>query len=247
MLFKKRSKDISIEGLNIPNHIAIIPDGNGRWAKKRMSPRKVGHREGAIALKETAKYCNSIGVKYMTVYAFSTENWKRDEDEVNALMDLFAELLLDKDNELTSNNIRIKVIGRRDRLSPSLVEGVEDVEKRSSVNTGMLLILCIDYGSRDEITHAVRSIAQQVEDDKILPDNIDEKVFADNLMTKDIPDPDLLIRTSGEYRISNYLLWQLAYTEFWFTDVLWPDFSSSDINRAIYDFNNRDRRFGGAK
>ena len=238
MFFKKKKTMQSIEGLSVPQHLAIIPDGNGRWAKKRGMPRKVGHREGAIVLKNMAKYCNSIGIKYLTVYAFSTENWKRPEDEVNALMDLFADSLADKENELTDSNIVVNIIGRKDRLSESLLKSIDNMERNSSVNTGLQLNIAIDYGSRYEIIEAVNSFVKKGEE-------VTEEIFSNSLMTEGIPDPELLIRTSGERRISNYLLWQLAYTELWFTDVLWPDFSSKIIDRAIIDFNKRDRRYGG--
>ena len=230
----------------IPEHIAIILDGNGRWAKERHRPRVYGHRHGAFNLRDIAKYANSIGVKYMTVYCFSTENWKRPDDEVNYLMNMpvryFKKFF---DTLVTKTNIRYKVLGRRDRIPAALLKTLEDMEEASKDKTGLTLSLCIDYGSYDEITTAVKKIATDVKTGKIEPEDITPAMIEDNLFTKGYPKLDLLIRTSGECRISNFLLWQLGYSELYFTDTYFPDFNEEKLKEAIIDYQNRNRRFGG--
>ena len=231
--------------IKIPNHIAIILDGNGRWAKKRNLPRTMGHRQGAINLKDIALECQTQGIKYLTVFCFSTENWKRPEEEVSYLMNTPYEYYYKYKNKIIESNIRIKVIGRRDRLNNKMLEIISDIESNTSSNTGLTLTLCIDYGSQDEITTAVKQIAKQVLDGNINIEDINENLITDNLFTKDLPQLDLLIRTSGELRISNYLLWQLAYSELYFTDVYWPDFNALELLKALESYSNRKRRFGG--
>ncbi len=229
----------------IPQHIAVIPDGNGRWAKKRGLPRNVGHREGSMTLKKVVIYCSNIGVKHLTVYAFSTENWKRPQSEVDALMNLLLEFLRNAERELDGSNVRIKVIGDINGLPEELQNEIERVEKFTSVNNGLNLNIALNYGSRFEILYAIKNIAKEIKDGKLSINDIDEKQMEQHLYTKGIPEPDLLIRTSGEQRISNYLLWQCAYTEFWFTETLWPDFNESHIAEAIKAFEKRNRRYGG--
>jgi undecaprenyl diphosphate synthase len=228
----------------VPNHIAIIPDGNGRWAKKRGMPRSVGHREGSMTLKKVVIYCSKIGVKQLTVYAFSTENWKRPKSEVDALMNLLLEFLRNAEKELDGSNVRIKVIGDVHGLPEELQKETFRVENLTSINKGLCLNIALNYGSRFEILNAVKQVAQKVKDNKLSLDEIDEAQFEKCLYTTGTPDPDLLIRTSGEQRISNYLLWQCAYSEFWFTKELWPDINESHIAEAIRAYEKRNRRYG---
>ncbi len=243
-LFKQPQK-INKHFTSVPRHIAIIPDGNGRWAKKRGLPRSIGHREGSMALKKVVIYCSQVGIKYLTVYAFSTENWKRPKSEVEALMSLLVEFLRNAEKELDGSNVRIKVIGDVNGLPDELQKEIIRVEKLTSVNNGLNLNICLNYGSRLELLNAVKEIALKVKSGKLKADDIDETQFDSCLYTSGIPEPDLLIRTSGEQRISNFLLWQCAYTEFWFTDELWPDVNGSHIAEAIEAFQSRSRRFGG--
>lgn len=232
----------------IPAHIAIILDGNGRWAKERGKPRIYGHRHGAFNLRDLAKYGNQIGIKYMTVYCFSTENWKRPDDEVNFLMNTPVWYIKRFWKTMVLNtNIKYKMIGRRDRLPKKLLDAIEEMEDATKNHDGLVLTLCIDYGSRDEITTAVKNIAKDVKDGIIDPKDINEDMITNNLFTKDYPPLDLLIRTSGECRISNYLLWQLAYSELYFTDTYFPAFTPEKLEEALIDFQNRNRRFGGLK
>ncbi len=231
----------------LPKHIAIILDGNGRWAQKRGKPRIYGHRHGAFALRDIAKYSNEIGIKYLTVYCFSTENWKRPYDEVNFLMTTPVRYFNKYFDNITKTNIRIKTIGRKDRLPLSLKNSLEKIENATKDHTGLTLTFAIDYGARDEITTAVKKIANDVKDGKINPDEINEKTIEDNLFTKDYPPLDLLIRTSGELRISNYLLWQLAYSELYFTNTYFPDFNKDELDKALIDYQSRNRRYGGLK
>lgn len=233
--------------LSIPNHVAIILDGNGRWAKKRLLPRNLGHKAGAKAVEDICEDAWNLGIKYLTVYAFSTENWKRPEDEVNALMKLLRNYLTDCIERSNKNNMRVRVIGEKSGLSQDIRDRIEELEKVTEKNTGLNFTIAINYGSRDEITRAVRLIAKRAAAGEINPDSIDIDIISESLDTKGIPDPDLLIRTSGEERLSNFLLWQLAYTEFYFTDVLWPDFDKKELERAIEKYNGRERRFGGVK
>lgn len=238
MLFKKRKKLPE----NLPDHIAIIMDGNGRWAKKRGLPRTAGHSAGAKTFQNIARYCNKIGIKYLTVYAFSTENWKRPKDEVDAIMKLLHDYLVDSVN-FKDENIKVKFLGDLTRLSDELNVLIADAENNSKDATGLNLNIALNYGGRDEIVNAVKKLAARGADLTALT----EQELSDNLYTSGMPDPDLIIRPSGEYRLSNYLIWQSAYAEYWFTDTLWPDFSEKDINEAVISFASRDRRYGGTK
>lgn len=228
-------------------HIAIIMDGNGRWAKKRGLPRTLGHRKGAEVVKEICKAAEKAGIKYLTLYAFSTENWKRSEEEVASLMDLLRQYLKSDLQELHERGVRIRFIGERQMLASDIVENMAKLEEQTAANDKMTLCIALSYGSRQEIIHAVRRIAMLAKRGDITIDDIDEKLFSDMLYTKDIPDPDILIRTSGEQRISNYLLWQLAYTEFFFTDALWPDFNEKLLLEIIDSYKSRERRYGKIK
>ena len=236
MLFKKRKKLPE----NLPDHIAIIMDGNGRWAKKRGLPRTAGHSAGAKTFQNIARYCNKIGIKYLTVYAFSTENWKRPKDEVDAIMKLLHDYLVDSVN-FKDENIKVKFLGDLTRLSDELNVLIADAENNSKDATGLNLNIALNYGGRDEIVNAVKKLAARGADLTALT----EQELSDNLYTSGMPDPDLIIRPSGEYRLSNYLIWQSAYAEYWFSDVLWPDFKPKHLEKAIDDFNHRNRRFGG--
>lgn len=231
----------------VPVHIAIIPDGNRRWAKKRMLPVAAGHREGAEVFRRIVRHAEHLGVKYITFYAFSTENWKRDDAEVETLMKLLLNFLLNSEKELGADKdkICIKVIGDRSRLSQQMQDEITRVEKETEQNTNIIVNMAINYGGRDELKYCIQSIARQVQEGVFCPDDITEETISQNLYTKDTPDPDLLIRTSGEERISNYLLWQMAYTEFYFTKKLWPDFNEKDLEDAVHVYSSRQRRFGG--
>lgn len=242
-LFKKQTKTFDKEAL--PKHVAIIMDGNGRWAKKHSVPRVVGHRTGAETLKKISRHAGILGVKYITVYAFSTENWKRSEEEVSGLMGLLLHYLKTAETELAGDNARICVIGDRSRFAPEIQAEMERVEKVTAANDGVIVTLALNYGSRDEMTRAVKALAQKVHDGALLPDEIDEKAISESLYTHFLPDPDLIIRTSGEMRLSNFLMWQSAYSEFYFTNKLWPDFSEKDFDAAMEAFLSRNRRFGG--
>jgi undecaprenyl diphosphate synthase len=229
----------------MPQHVAIIMDGNGRWARSKGMPRSFGHRAGAETLREIVKTASEIGIKVLTAYAFSTENWKRPTDEVNLLMSLLSNYLDNEINELHENNVKIQFIGQIDGLSSKLQQKIAAAEKQTQDNQGLILNLAVNYGGRAEITRAMRLIAEQVACGNVTPSNIDDQTIQDYLYTSDLPDPDLLIRPSGDLRISNFLLWQLAYTEFWFTGVNWPDFKPEHFIDAILEFQRRDRRFGG--
>ena len=231
----------------VPEHIAIILDGNGRWAKKRMMPRTFGHRKGAFNIRTIARYANKIGVKYLTMYCFSTENWKRPKDEVEYLMTRPVKYINRYRDDLIKSSVRITFIGRRDRLPKDLLNVLLDLEEQTKDHTGLVLTLCIDYGSFDELTTAVKNIAKEVVDNKLDINSIDESCIMSHLFTKDMPPVDLLIRTSGEIRLSNYLLLQIAYAELYFTDVYWPDFNESELLKAIENYQSRNRRFGGLK
>ena len=229
----------------MPQHIAIIMDGNRRWAKERGLDPRFGHKEGAETLERIATYANEIGLKYMTVYAFSTENWKRTKEEVGALMKLL-ELYLDKFlNRESLRNMRIRLLGDVEGLNPSLRDRIYKIIEKSKDNTGLTLNIAFNYGGRDEIVRAVRKISEKVKNNEINIDEIDENMVSNNLYTQGEPEPDLLIRPGGEVRISNFLLWQLAYTEFLFVDKYWPDFSRKDLLEAIYTYEKRNRKFGG--
>lgn len=232
---------------NIPRHVAIILDGNGRWAKKRLLPRNAGHAAGSKNVEKICSAAWNMGIEYLTMYAFSTENWSRPKDEVDALMKLLHNYLSDCLKTSRKNNMQVRVIGDISRLEPDLQERIVELERESAKNTGLHFQVALNYGSRDEIRRAVKKIADEVKEGKLQPEDIDESVIADHLDTHGIPDPDLMIRTSGEQRLSNYLLWQLAYSEFYFTDVLWPDFDKAELEKAVEFYQTRDRRFGGVK
>ena len=239
MAFFKKKVKIDTER-KLPEHIAIIMDGNGRWAKKRGLPRTAGHAAGSKKFKEIARYCNKIGIKYLTVYAFSTENWKRPKEEVDAIMNIFRDYLRDSAN-FKSENIMLKFIGDRNGMPDDINALMDQAEFDSKDATGLRVYMAINYGGRDELVHAVRDIINEgISAEEITEDTISKRIY-----TKDYPDPELIIRPSGEYRLSNFLIWQSAYSEFWFSNVLWPDFTPDDLERAIDDYNNRNRRFGG--
>ena len=231
----------------IPQHVAIILDGNGRWAKKHFMPRNVGHSQGAKTVEQICEDAWDLGIKYLTVYAFSTENWNRPQSEVQLLMKLLRKYLIDCIERTSKNNMRVRVIGEKSRLDDDIRTAIEELEEVSAANTGLNFTIALNYGSRDEITRAVRKIAGECKDGSLVPEEITEALISARLDTAELPDPDLMIRTSGEQRLSNWLLWQLAYTEFYFTDVLWPDFNKDELIRAIQYYNTRERRFGGVK
>ncbi len=231
--------------LKIPRHVAIILDGNGRWAKKRGLPRHMGHVEGCKTVEQTVEDAARIGIEYLTVYGFSTENWKRSEEEVSGLMQLFRYYMVRLLNIASANNVRVKVIGDRTRFAQDIIEGLDRLESQTEKNTGLTFVIAVNYGSRDEMIRAMKKMLSDAKEGRIDADSLSEASFADYLDTAGIPDPDLLIRTSGEQRLSNYLLWQLAYTEFYFTDIYWPDFNKEELWKAIEYFNSRERRFGG--
>ena len=233
-------------GPGVPRHIAIILDGNGRWAKKRGLPRTAGHMAGAETFRRIATYCKNIGVEYLTVYAFSTENWKRPEEEVGTIMKLLGRYLDEAIRTMEKDHIRMKVFGELARLSPQLREMVDRTDEISQHYRGFQANICLNYGGRDEIVHAARRYAQDYAAGKVQGE-FSEEQFGNYLYSAGIPDPDLLIRPGGEMRISNFLLWQCAYAEFYFTDVLWPDFTPEELDKAIAEFNRRDRRYGGVK
>jgi len=228
-----------------PVHVAIIMDGNGRWAKARGLPRVAGHRKGAEAVRAAVRAAADLGVSYLTLYSFSTENWNRPPDEVSALMGLLRIYLRNEVKELHKNGVRLLVVGDRSRLERDIVSLIEEAEAKTAANTRLTLVLALSYGGRAEIVHAARSLARDVAEGKLSADAIDEDILSGRLFTTGIPDPDLLIRTSGEQRISNFLLWQCAYAEMVFTDTLWPDFAKADLEQAIRDFHGRVRRYGG--
>lgn len=228
----------------LPVHIGFIMDGNGRWAKKRGMPRTFGHREGAKAFRRITEYCNDIGVKYITFYAFSTENWSRPKEEVDAIMKLFKEYLLEA-KDLTEKNIRLVFLGDKSRFDTELRNRMTDLEDKSRDHDGMTVALAMNYGGRDDIVYAVKNVVHLLKENKISEDEINEDLITRNLYTGDIPDADLIIRPSGEKRLSNFLIWQSSYAEFYFTDVLWPDFGPRDLDRALEDYASRGRRFGG--
>ena len=229
----------------LPRHIAIIMDGNGRWAKKRGLPRKMGHAAGAETFRRIATYCKNLGVEYLTVYAFSTENWKRSADEVQAIMALFEKYLHEAIDEMERDHIRLKILGELGPISPELRALIERTDEISTHYQGFQANICMNYGGRDEILRAARDFARDCAQGKADPDSLTEEQFSEKLFSKGVPDPDLIIRPSGELRLSNFLLWQAAYAEFYFTDVLWPDFSNEELLRAIADFQGRKRRYGG--
>ncbi|MCI5943949.1 MAG: isoprenyl transferase [Eubacterium sp.] len=240
-------KEINGTVYQIPQHVAIILDGNGRWAKKHFMPRNVGHSQGAKTVEQICEDAWDLGIKYLTVYAFSTENWNRPQSEVQLLMKLLRKYLIDCIERTSKNNMRVRVIGEKSRLDDDIRTAIEELEEVSAANTGLNFTIALNYGSRDEITRAVRKIAGECKDGSLVPEEITEALISARLDTAELPDPDLMIRTSGEQRLSNWLLWQLAYTEFYFTDVLWPDFNKDELIRAVQYYNTRERRFGGVK
>ena len=229
----------------LPQHLGIIMDGNGRWAKKRGLPRPAGHKEGAANFKRITRYCSSIGIKYLTVYAFSTENWSRPAAEVSALMVLFRQYLEESLRDFLNDDIKVRFIGDTSVFPTNLQRLIAQTWEVSKNRTGMVLNIAMNYGGRAEITHAVRAVAHKIQQGEIAPEQITEEMIADNLYTAGQPDPDLIIRPSGEHRISNFLLWQSAYTEYVVMDILWPDFTPENLNWALAEFARRNRRFGG--
>ena len=230
---------------HIPEHVGIIMDGNGRWAKKRALPRSVGHKYGAQNFRKITRYISKQGVKVLTLYAFSTENWKRPADEVGALMNLFRQYLVDSLTDFREDDIKVVFIGDRSAFDPKLVELINESEEVAKDRKGMLLNIAMNYGSRDEILRAVKMIGRDIRDHKLDPDQITEEDISSRLYTAHLPDPDLIIRTGGEFRLSNFMLYQSAYSEFYSTETLWPDFHEDDFDKAVMEFNRRNRRFGG--
>ena len=247
MAFFKRKKPAytDISQIELPSHIGIIMDGNGRWAKKRGLPRSAGHTAGAQTFRKIARYCSDIGVRHLTVYAFSTENWRRPETEVSAIMKLFKEYLEEAIRDFKDDSIVLKFIGDRSAFSPELLALMEENEEESKDREGMVLNIAMNYGGRAELVRAMQSIARDAKDEKLDVEQIDEGMISDYLYTKGQPDPDLIIRPSGEHRTSNFLLWQSAYSEYVIMDVLWPDFREEHLNQALIEYANRNRRFGG--
>lgn len=235
------------ETKNIPQHVAIIMDGNGRWAKQRGKERVEGHIEGVQRLRDAIKASARWGVRYLTVYAFSTENWGRPEVEVSAIMELFCKSVINESPELQRQGVRVQVMGDRAGFSDKVLAYIDRIESETAAGERLTLVLAFNYSSRSELTSAVRQIAKQVAEGSLSVDEIDAQTVADNLLSAGVPDPDLLIRTSGECRLSNFLLWQAAYSEFYFTEVLWPDFTEAEFDRAIESYMHRDRRYGLVK
>lgn len=235
------------ENMVIPQHVALILDGNGRWAKKRGLPRSLGHKEGCATLEKIVEISARMGIGYLTIYGFSTENWKRSAEEVGALMQLFRYYIGRLLKTASANNVRVRMIGDRRRFDKDIIEGINRLEAETRDNTGMTFVMAVNYGGRDEIRRAAARLAKDAAAGLVDPESVDEGIFASYLDTAGMPDPDLLIRTSGELRLSNYLLWQLAYTELYVTDCLWPDFNKEELEQAIVQYNKRDRRFGGVK
>lgn len=244
-LFRKHKISQKIDYERLPKHIGVIMDGNGRWAKKRGLPRSAGHSAGANTLKKIVTECNKMGIRYITVYAFSTENWSRPKDEVDYLMNLLMDYLKNAETTLAGENVVIKAIGSRAELSDELCRQIEKTEKFTSKNDGIVMNIALNYGAREELVKAVKKISEEVADGKLKSESVTPDIISQHLYTAGQPDPDLIIRTSGELRLSNFMLWQAAYSELWFTDKLWPDFGIDDLHRAIIDFQNRNRRFGG--
>ncbi|MCR5154140.1 MAG: isoprenyl transferase [Lachnospiraceae bacterium] len=231
----------------VPEHVAVIMDGNGRWAKKKGLPRSLGHRAGGKAVERICKDAYNMGVKYLTIYAFSTENWSRSQEEIDALMNILRDYLSDCIKQSNKNKMRVRIIGDISRLDEDIQKKIADLEEATKNNDGLRFFIALNYGGRDEIKRAVAGMLKDSKEGKLREEDITEEKISSYLDTKDCPDPDILIRTSGEQRLSNFLLWQLAYTEFYFTDVLWPDFSKKDLEKAIEYYNTRERRFGGRK
>ncbi|SHE93470.1 undecaprenyl diphosphate synthase [Caldanaerobius fijiensis DSM 17918] len=236
---------MGIDKSKLPKHIAIIMDGNGRWAQKRGMPRTAGHRAGIKTVKKVIEFCSQLGIEYLTLYAFSTENWKRPEKEVNALFKLLVYYLRREIDELDENNVRLNFIGDISSFDKDIRSEIDRAKTALADNDGLIVNLALNYGGRAEILNAVRGIVRDMKKLNITADEIDEALFSKYIYTAGMPDPDLLIRTGGEYRVSNFLLWQIAYSELWYTDVLWPDFSEKDLLSAIANYQDRNRRFGG--
>ncbi len=240
-------KEIDGETYEVPRHVAVILDGNGRWAKKRLMPRNFGHKAGAKAVEQACEDVWNLGIEYFTVYAFSTENWKRSVEEVTGIMNLLRDYLVDSIERSCRNNMKVHIIGDRTRLAPDINDAIDKLEDATKDNTGLKFTIALNYGGRDEIKRAVQAIAGEVKSGTVDIEDITEDMISSHLDTRDLPDPDLMIRTSGEIRTSNFLPWQLAYSEFYFTDVLWPDMKREDFIDAIRYYNGRERRFGGVK
>ena len=243
-LFKKKPVP-ELSEIELPKHIGIIMDGNGRWAKKRGLPRSAGHTVGAQVFRKITRYCSNIGIRYLTVYAFSTENWRRPKEEVDALMKLFRDYLQEALDDFRDDEIVIRFIGDRTAFSPDLLRLMEENEEISKDRDGMVLNIAMNYGGRDELIHAIRDIAHSAQSGALDPNAITEQTVSDHLYTHGEPDPDLIIRPSGEHRTSNFLLWQSAYSEYVIMDILWPDFKESDLDAALVEYSRRSRRFGG--
>lgn len=237
--------DINLD--KVPAHIAIIMDGNGRWAKSRFMPRTYGHKVGVETIRKVVKECSRLGVKYLTLYAFSTENWKRPKEEVSALMGLLVKYLRNELEELHKNNVKILTIGDISKLPQVCIEELDLAKEKTKDNRGLVMSLALNYGGRNDLVNAVKNISQEVVDGKISVDDIGDDLISSHLSTKESPDPDLVVRTSGEQRLSNFLLWELAYSEFYFADIHWPDFDEKELQKAIFAYQSRDRRFGGIK
>lgn len=237
--------DINLD--KVPAHIAIIMDGNGRWAKSRFMPRTYGHKVGVETIRKVVKECSRLGVKYLTLYAFSTENWKRPKDEVSALMGLLVKYLRNELEELHKNNVKILTIGDISKLPEACIEELALAKEKTKDNTGLVMSLALNYGGRNDLVNAVNNISQDLVDGKISLDDIGDNLISSHLSTNESPDPDLVVRTSGEQRLSNFLLWELAYSEFYFTDIHWPDFDEKELQKAIFAYQSRDRRFGAIK
>lgn len=242
-----KDDDFKLDMEKIPEHIGIIMDGNGRWAKAKGYPRTVGHKAGVETIRRILKEAQRLGVKYITLYAFSTENWKRPKEEVGALMKLLVQYFRLELNELHENGVVVNTIGDISKLPKECIEEIKKAKEKTKNNTGIVMNLALNYGGRDEIVRAVKLLTKDVAEGKISGEEIDEKSIEKYLYTAGMPDPDMIIRPSGEQRLSNFLLWQCAYSEFWYSDINWPDFTEQDLRRAIFDFQNRDRRFGGIK
>ncbi len=244
---KKKKNEPCVDFAHLPQHVAIIMDGNGRWAKKRGMPRRAGHAAGAENFRTIATYCKEIGLEYLTVYAFSTENWKRPQEEVSAIMGLLKKYLLEAVSSMERDKVKMKFFGDLSPLDPELRGLCERTEEISKRYDGVQVNICLNYGGRDEILRGAKNFADACLNKETSPGFLDEETFGEYLFSKGVPDPDLIIRPSGEVRLSNFLLWQSAYAEFYFTDVLWPDFSKEELLRALADYQSRSRRFGGAE
>ena len=244
-LFTKKTESVQVDFARLPEHIAIIMDGNGRWAKRRGLPRTAGHAAGAENFRTIATYCKEIGLNYLTVYAFSSENWKRPEEEVGAIMGLLKKYLLEAIGRMERDRVKMEFFGDLSPLTPELRELCERTREISRHYEGCQVNVCLNYGGRDDLVRAAKAFAQDCADGKADPNHLTQEQFGNYLYSRGVPDPDLIIRTSGELRLSNFLLWQAAYSEFYITDVLWPDFSKEELHRAIASYQSRDRRFGG--